>query len=359
VRPDRLARVREALAAHPLAALIVSHPPNIRYLSGLQVSAGALVVSPERVALIVDGRYTTAAREVLDSETDLFVATPSLEEATAAALRPYGQAAVGIEADSMTVARFARLSALGGAAQGSWQLVHTSAIVETLRMVKDPAELATLREAGRRLSSVARRVREFAREGRTELEVAADIDHAVRAEGFERSAFDTIVASGPNAALPHARPGRRRLATGEGVVLDFGGVYDGYCVDLTRTLTIGQIPADVRRLFDAVRDAHAAAIRAVRPGVATTEIDAAARRALEARGLGETFSHGTGHGLGLEVHEAPRISATAPALPVAAGMVFTIEPGSYVAGQGGVRIEDDVVVTDGGCELLTDVPIEL
>jgi Xaa-Pro aminopeptidase len=359
VRPDRLARVRESLSADPLAALIVTHPPNIRYLTGLQVSAGALIVSAQGAVLIVDGRYTTAAQAVLDPGTDLFVAAPSIDEAIASALRPFGRAAIGIEADSMSVARFARLAALGGAAQDSWQLVHTSAVVETIRMVKDPDELAILREAGRRLSAVACRAREFVREGRTELEVAAEVDHAVRTAGFERAAFDTIVASGPNAALPHARPGGRRLRPGDGVVLDFGGVYDGYCVDLTRTLTIGTVPADFRRLFDAVRDAHTAAIEAVRPGMTTADIDAAARRVLEARGLGETFSHGTGHGLGLEVHEAPRISATAPALPVRAGMVFTIEPGSYVAGQGGVRIEDDVLVTDGGCELLTDVPIEL
>jgi Xaa-Pro aminopeptidase len=359
---DRLARVRAALAAPRLAALVITHPPNIRYLTGLSLSAGALIVGQERAALIVDGRYATAAGAAIDAETDLFIAAGgpgSIDEAIAAALRPVGSAAVGIEADVLSVSRFARLAALGGTAQGAWSLVHTTGIVEALRMVKDPDELATLREAGRRLATVARRARDVVREGRTELEVAADIDHAVRLAGFERSAFETIVASGPNGALPHARPTSRRLAAGDGVVLDFGGVYDGYCVDLTRTLAIGPIPADFRRLFDAVRDAQAAAIAAVRPGVPSSDIDAAARRLLEARGLGEAFSHGTGHGLGLEVHEGPRLSASAASTPLAAGMVFTIEPGAYVPGVGGVRIEDDVVVVTGGCELLTDVPIEL
>jgi len=190
--------------------------------------------------------------------------------------------------------------------------------------------------------------------------VAAAIDSAMRTAGFQRPAFDTIVASGPNGALPHARPTDRTLLAGEGVVLDFGGVYDGYCVDLTRTLQLGRVSARFRRMFDAVRDAQAAGIAAVRPGARAIDIDGAARAVLDARGLGEAFGHGTGHGLGLEVHEEPRLSKLAPAEEVvSAGMVFTIEPGAYVAGVGGVRIEDDVLVVSGGCELLTDVPVQL
>lgn len=356
---DRLARVRAALAAQSLRALLVTHPPNIRYLTGLAVSAGALVVGDEHATLVVDGRYATAARAVAAGGTQLLIAAGPLDETIAAAVGAQGVEAVGAEGESLSVSRFTRLAALGRTADRPWQIVQTAGVIEALRLVKDASELALLREAGRRLSAVARRARAFVQSGRTELEVAADVDHAVRTAGFERSAFETIVASGPHAALPHATPTSRRLLPGDGVVLDFGGVYDGYCVDLTRTLTIAPVSADIRRLFDAVRDAQAAAMAAVRPGVLSTAVDAAARSVLEARGLGAAFSHGTGHGLGLEVHEAPRISATAPAVPLTAGMVFTIEPGAYVAGQGGVRIEDDVLVTDGGCELLTDVPIEL
>jgi Xaa-Pro aminopeptidase len=219
-----------------------------------------------------------------------------------------------------------------------------------------------MREAARRLSHMARQLPAFVREGRSEQAVAGDIDSAIRAAGFERPAFETIVASGPNSARPHARPGWRTLESGDGVVLDFGGVYDGYCVDLTRTVHLGAPAPAWRRLGAAVREAHAAAIKAVRPGVRPSEIDAAAREVLARHGLGEAFGHGTGHGLGLEVHEERRISRLSgahPDTPVAPGMVFTIEPGVYVEGVGGVRIEDDVLVVDGGCEVLTDVPIEV
>jgi Xaa-Pro aminopeptidase len=229
-------------------------------------------------------------------------------------------------------------------------------------MVKDRTEIAAFREAASRLSAVARRVlSDIVRIGRSERDVAADIDYAMRQGGFERPAFDTIVASGPNSALPHARPGPRILAAGDGVVLDFGGVYDGYCVDLTRTVQLAPGDSAFEALFEAVRAAQAAAIAAVRPGVKASAVDGAARDVLAGRGLGDAFVHGTGHGLGLEIHEAPRIGKAGGSEPdeaLVAGMVFTVEPGAYVPGLGGVRIEDDVLVTEDGCEVLTDVPIE-
>ena len=221
--------------------------------------------------------------------------------------------------------------------------------------------MATLRTAARLLSQVARACRRSC--GRAvRQDVAWDIDASLRRAGFERPAFETIVASGPNSARPHARPGRRRLQRDEPVVLDFGGVYDGYCVDLTRTVFMGGADVALRRMFDAVAEARQAALAAVRPGAMPPDVDAAARRVLEQHGLGEAFGHGTGHGLGLEVHEEPRIGKPVAGhadAPLVAGTVFTIEPGAYVEGIGGVRIEDDVLVVEGGCELLTDVPIEL
>jgi Xaa-Pro aminopeptidase len=200
------------------------------------------------------------------------------------------------------------------------------------------------------------------RAGQREREIAAVLESAMRDAGYERLAFDTIVASGPHAALPHYRAGDRMLQPGDLVVLDFGGVLDGYCCDLTRTVSIGPPSSEARRLYTAVYDAHQAAIAAIRPGVESTAVDAAARTVLEARGLGEAFGHGTGHGLGLNVHEEPRITrprSDIPSVPLVPGMVFTVEPGAYLAGFGGVRIEDDVLVTETGCEVLTSVPREL
>ena len=361
--PDRVSRAQSALREQALDALIVTHPPNLRYLTGLNASAGLGVLTPSACTLIVDFRYATAARDVGALHgIDVEVAPAALDDAAVALLQRLSIERIGVEAAHLPVARFNRFAQGLDAdphAAGS-VLVPTERLIERMRMVKDAAEIAILREAGRRISTVARGARQWVVEGAAEAEVAAAVDAAMREAGFERPAFDTIVAGGPNGALPHARPTRRRLARGDGVVLDFGGVYDGYCVDLTRTLVIGDVTPRFRRMFDAVREAHAAAIAAVAPGVAATDIDGAARRVLERHGLGEAFGHGTGHGLGIEVHEEPRISRLAtPGEPIVAGMVFTIEPGAYVPGVGGVRIEDDVLVAGDGCQLLTDVPIEL
>ena len=217
---------------------------------------------------------------------------------------------------------------------------------------------------------VATRLFEEIRRGRMERDIALAIDWRIRQAGFERPAFDTIVASGPNAALPHARPGERTLTEGDLVVLDFGGVYDSYCVDLTRTVSIGAPSPRAREVHRAVLDAHDQAIAAVAPGRSRFAIDQAARDTLTGCGLGDAFGHGTGHGLGIEVHEDPRVTRRRPGVDpdsgdsgdndtLAAGMVFTIEPGAYLPGWGGVRIEDDVVVTESGVEVITDVTTDL
>ena len=386
----RIATLRKDVHALNLDAFVITHLPNLRYVTGFTGTAGAAIVSASRCTLLVDFRYVTAARELLagfpESLVDLHIVDGPYDDAlidVLGALVPapglsehresngwVHAARIGVEGASMTINRFNRLSAsLGRPSPGSAEesgtigtvtLVPTERVIEARRAVKDTFEIATLREAARRLSRVAWDVPAFVQEGRSELAIAADIDSAIRAAGFERPAFETIVASGVNSARPHARPGTRTLAAGDGVVLDFGGIYDGYCVDLTRTLQVGVPGPELRRLAGAVREAHAAAIAAVRPGARPSEIDAAARGVLARHGLAEAFGHGTGHGLGLEVHEDPRISKLPGALPddpVVPGMVFTIEPGAYVGGLGGVRIEDDVLVVEGGCDVLTDVPI--
>ncbi len=363
----RLGRVRAALQRAGLDALVVTHLPNVCYLTGFTGSAGAVIVLREACLLVVDFRYVTAATalaETLPGLVRVETFEHSYDEAIVERLGREAVGRVGIEAAYLPVSRFNAISA-GLARQaplplhsdaGTPVLVPMERVVEEARMIKDAAEIDALREGGRRLAELARLVPGFIREGRTEREIAADIDGAIRAAGFSRPAFETIVASGPNSALPHARPTGRALGAGDPTVLDFGGVYDGYCLDLTRTVQLGAPTATLAKLYAAVAEAQQAALSAVRPGVAASAIDAAARGVLDRHGLGSAFGHGTGHGLGLEVHEEPRIARASAKLPdvvVEPGMVFTIEPGAYLPGVGGVRIEDDVLVTRDGCEVLT------
>ena len=364
LRPDwsgRLDRAWQQAAAANRAAFIVSTPTNLLYLCGFTGTQGVLVLTPGSRWLLLDGRYEQATREAIAAgvvgPVDVQLVPGRFDQALAkaiGALPPGGD--VAFEADHLTV------SLLQGwqAAIPARTFTPTSGLVERLRMIKDAQELDTLRRACRQLSDVARNLRSWVGEGKTELEVAGEIDAALARAGFSRPAFPTIVASGPNSAHPHARPTDRRLAKGDLVVLDFGGVLDGYCGDLTRMAAVGQIEANAQALVDAVRSAQTAAIAAVRAGVVASDVDAAARQVLTDRGLGDAFVHATGHGLGLDVHEAPRLGRDA-ASPVRldAGMVCTIEPGAYVEGLGGVRLEDDVLVTAGGSELLTDAPREL
>ena len=364
---ERLSRVRATIAAAGLDALAVTHLPNVQYLTGFTGSAGIALVLPLTCLLIVDFRYVTAARSLtsaLNGHVTSATFERSYDEALFEVLRREGSQRIGIEAAYLPVARFNIISAaLAAGAPLPMKtrapvpaLVPTDRLVERARIIKDSVEIATLREAGHRLGAIASRVHTFVRAGRTELSIAAEIDAAMREVGFARPAFETIVASGPNSALPHARPTSREVQEGDPTVLDFGGVYDGYCVDLTRTVQLGPAPPALQQLYVAVAEAQAAAIATVRPGVASSDIDAAARTVLGRHGLAEAFGHGTGHGLGLEVHEDPRIarrSSRSVDTAVEPGMVFTIEPGAYVPGVGGVRIEDDVLVTDIGCEVLT------
>lgn len=364
----RLDQLRQSLAERALDALVVSTSVNITYLTGFVGSAGLLVLTPGATFLIADGRYAGAVHEGVQKGTVVSVRIEPVPErydlSLAHLVSREGLRRVGFEAANITVATL-----------GSWQRaapgvewVATELLVETQRLIKDDLEIAILRRGGRLIAGVAERLRECVVRGRTEREVADAIERLLFSSGFERIAFPTIVASGPNSAHPHARPTGRRLSEGDLVVLDFGGVLDGYCVDLTRMAAVGHIAPAAHALVTGVLAANAAAIATVRPGISTAEVDRAARAVLEACGLGEAFVHSTGHGLGLEVHEAPRIARSTPATPggpvgngdqVVAGMVFTIEPGAYVDGTGGVRVEDDVLVTAQGCEVLTDVSREL
>jgi Xaa-Pro aminopeptidase len=344
-------------------ALVVTNPPNIRYLTNHAGSAGMAVLRADDVHLLVDFRYREAVQMLQGSPAAcpnlrVWDVPASYDEALLGCLVEIGVKTAGIEAAHITVAKYDWFIRTVEARGVQLALRSTDRIVERARVVKDAFEVGAIREAARRINPVAQAALAAARAGVTERVVAGAIESAMRAQGYDRPAFDTIVASGPNGALPHHRAGDRTLSPGDLVVLDFGGVLDGYCCDLTRTISVGSPSDEARRLYEAVYEAQAAAIDAVRPGVANTEIDAAARRVLVSHGLGSAFGHGTGHGLGLDVHEDPRVTwarSDVPSVPVEPGMVFTIEPGAYVAGFAGVRIEDDVLVTDTGVNVLTTV----
>jgi len=361
--------VRAGLADRRLDAFVVTSRSNILYLTNFDGSAGVALVDDVGIRLLTDSRYLAAVREMQSTahacpNLELEDVAGSYDAALVAVLERVGARAIGFEAEHMTVRRHEWLTCTLEASRSDARLVATESIIERSRVVKDDHELAVFAEAGRRLSDVAAQVFTKVRAGRSERAIAADIDFLLRSGGFEHPAFETIVASGPNAALPHARASERTLSEGDLVVLDFGGVYDSYCVDLTRTVAVGHASSRAREVHSAVREAQRQAIAAVSPGISRFGIDAAARAALGAAGMGEAFGHGTGHGLGLDVHEDPRIVQLRSGVDtrdeaIAANMVFTVEPGAYFPGWGGVRIEDDIAVTQDGARLLTTVTTEL
>ena len=359
--------MRQTLERLTLDALVVTAPANIRYLTNHTGTAGIAVITRDAVHLLVDFRYAESVRQLQASASacaglTVWDVPASYDEALLSCLAEIGVETVGFESADVTVQRFDWWIRTREARSLGVTFRATERAVEQQRIVKDAPEVAALREAASRLTPVAVATFAAARAGVKERDVAGVLEQALRHAGFERQAFDTIVASGPNSALPHYRAGDRVLTAGDLVVLDFGGVLDGYCSDLTRTVAIGPPSPEARRIHAAVFAAQQAAIAAVRPGVDASSIDAAARDVLQQHGLAEAFGHGTGHGLGLDVHEEPRIGRHRPDMPSVAlepGMVFTIEPGAYLPGFGGVRIEDDVLVTETGYEVLTSVPHDL
>jgi Xaa-Pro aminopeptidase len=297
---------------------------------------------------------------------ELIKVETTYDETLAQVVAGTGSGRVGVEGAYLSVSRYNLLVSRLAAGANAQELVLADRVVEAERLRKDTAEIDLFREASAMLDVVAGEVLDYVRAGQRESDLAAHLDWRLKGGGFERTSFETIVASGPNAALPHARPGDRVLQAGDLVILDFGGVHGGYCVDMTRTVAVGEPGAEARRIYGAVLDAQAAAIAAIRPGVTCSEVDGAARAVLERSGYGHAFTHGTGHGLGLEIHEEPRVGpvkANSGGVQMAVrdevlapGLVITVEPGVYVPGVGGVRIEDDVLVTAEGSDVLTQTP---
>jgi Xaa-Pro aminopeptidase len=356
-RVARLSLLRQEMEEERLDALVVSHPPNVFYLSGFTGSAAALVLTSAGATLFTDPRYTVQAREEATAAR-VEIGRGSLMAAAAAhlaRLRARRGLRIGFEGTHMTVAQ---KSALDEAAGAGVRWVSWDGRIEAARAVKDAGELYLMREAAKIACSSWEEILPLVRPGVLETELAAEVEFRMRRKGASGPAFDTIIASGPRGALPHSHASQRAVGKNELVVFDLGAILRGYSSDLTRTVFVGRAPAESRRWYSAVLEAQQAARDVLRPGVSGQEVDAAARRILHRAGLGKQFVHSTGHGLGLEVHEMPRLAQGEKWL-LRAGVVVTIEPGVYVEGKGGIRIEDDALVTPEGAEYLTDANREL
>ena len=334
---NRVDRLREKLEQ----PLLVSDGANVRYLSGLASSNAALLIDDERVQVFTDYRYAESARavegaEFVEAKRDLYQTLSELLSGP-----------VGFEATALTFERYSRLHA------GGVEPVPTYGLVEELRVVKDDEELASIRRAAA-ITDIA--FERFADEGgllgRTEKELAWRFETFLHEANADGVSFPALIASGPNAAKPHTVPGERRVEPGETVIVDAGCMVDGYCSDCTRTFATGSLPDELLRAYEVCLDAQLAGLEAVRPGASGPGVDSAARDRIEAAGLGEAFGHGLGHGVGLLVHEDPRLAQESRST-LAVGNVVTVEPGIYLSGLGGIRIEDLVIVQEDGPEILS------
>lgn len=350
----RQSRLQERIQRQGFDAVLVTHLPNIRYLCGFTGSSGVLAATPGQVALFTDGRYAEqAAQEVRGART--VITRASALQAAGRWLARRKARCIAVEADHLTLQGQGVLRA---ALPAKSRLRPLTGIVERLRMIKEPQEVEHLRAAARLGSRLFQGLLPRIRPGRLEVEVAAELEFAARRRGAEGMSFETIVASGARSALPHGKASSQPIPNAGFLILDFGVILAGYCSDMTRTLYLGRVPRGARRMHEAVRQAQSEAVATVRPGTPVGEVDRAARRILTRAGLAGYFTHSTGHGVGLEIHEPPRLARGEQELLVP-GMVVTIEPGVYVPRRGGVRIEDMVLVTEQGCEVLTHVPREL
>jgi len=339
---QRLDRVRADLAELGLHGLLVSHLPNIRYLTGFTGSNGWLALGASQAIFITDGRYEQQAEEELagDAGIDLVVLRERFQEGLAERIaREFGNATLGFEGLHLSYADWNRL--VDKCDGVNWQA--KMGLVEKFRAVKDDQEIAAITKAAEIAAEALQGALSLVEPGISEVEIASEIDYRMVRLGASGPAFETIVASGPRTALPHAATGRRRLCDGDLLLCDFGARWNGYCSDLSRTFVVGKATPRQTEVYGAVLEAQCAAFAELRAGTTGAEVDAATRQTFENRGLEDHFSHSTGHGLGLEVHEGPRLGRRAEDV-LESGMVVTVEPGLYFPGWGGVRIEDDMVV---------------
>jgi len=344
----RIAGLQRLIRRQRLDSLLIASPADWYYLTGFTGEAGLLIADLRGLTLVTDGRFTVQAEQELSGVT-VVLQKDGLYRTCGELLAQRKRKRVGFDAQQVTVGQLETLRKAAGRAVG---FKAVGGIVHGLRAVKDASELAQMRKAAVLASDVVESAIKLLKPGIREFEVAAEIEYQMRKRGASGAAFESIVAFGSRAALPHARPTAKRLRKNELVVLDLGAILGKYCSDITRTVYVGKAPAKIRLWYQAVLEAQSAAIETIASGRACGEVDAAARKVLAAYGLEQYFVHSTGHGLGLEVHEEPRL-AKGQKTSLASGNVVTVEPGVYVAGVGGIRIEDDVAVHEGRQEILT------
>lgn len=351
---DRQARLREQLEERNLPLLLITNPRNIFYLTGFRGSAGIAALGASESVLWVDPRYTLQAGDEAQN-VEVIEERGSLTEAVGGWLRRKRFKRVGFEDAQVTCSEY---RALEKESRGKIRFEPASGIIEGIRFVKDPGEIAQIRAACQVTVEAFADVRPLIRPGARETDLAAEIEYRMRGKGAEGPAFDTIVASGPRGALPHARASRKILGKSELVIFDLGAILNGYSADMTRTVYLGPKPGRrIKSLYKAVLEAQQRAVASIRDGVAGGEVDAAARDALSRRGLANYFTHSTGHGVGLDIHEKPRLGRN-DKTPLQAGCVVTAEPGVYLEGLGGIRLEDTVLVGPDGPEILTCAPMD-
>jgi Xaa-Pro aminopeptidase len=345
--------MRKARSEAKVDAILVTRPVDVSYLSGFGGEDSFLLIEDRRAVLITDSRFSELAEKECPG-VEVVTRNGPITKAVASQLKGRRIRRLGLQSDHVTL----RLHEALQGALGSRKLVPLQSVPQAGRLIKDDGEQRTIRKAIRVAQKAFRELISNGADGfvgRTEMDVAGELDARMRQHGATGSSFPTIVASGPGASVPHYRPGRRRIRRDEGVLLDWGASVDGYCSDLTRVVFIGTIPPALKEAYDVVRAAQVAAIRAIRPGVHGKTVDAAAREVIADAGYGERFTHSLGHGIGREIHEGPTL-ASVSSTPLRSGMVVTVEPGIYLPGLGGIRIEDDVLVTPDGSKTLSSLP---
>jgi Xaa-Pro aminopeptidase len=347
---DRPQRLVKQLEAEELDLLLVTGLVNVRYLTGYTGSNGLALVGPQTRLFVTDFRYVEQSAVEVDASYERKTDQLELLDAIVDSL-PSGQLRLGFDDANLTVAQHARLSEV---VPDGVELVRAGGLVERLRVVKEPGEIERVRVATQAADAALTQLLEQGLAGRTERELAIALERAMSDQGVQRPSFESIVAAGPHGALPHATPREVEVDPGELVVIDWGAEVDGYCSDCTRTVATSEPGPEAREVYALVLEAQLAGVAAVRAGAGGREVDAAARAVIEAGGHGDDFGHGLGHGVGLEVHEGPRLSMRSDD-ELQSGNIVTVEPGIYLAGKLGVRIEDLVVVGDGGCEILTSL----